>query len=77
MTEKVPCKELDDVRFIYSPDWYNLTPQDENGNDIYVYLTAGEEHELTLEAIPGSIGEVMQRLTTLYSSLTSTTEEYL
>ena len=45
---KVPCKELDDVRFIYSADWYNLTPQDENGNDIYVYLTAGEEHELTL-----------------------------
>ena len=68
---KVPCKELDDVKFIYSPDWYNLTPQDENGNDIYVYLTAGEEHELTLEAIPG------RDLTTLYLSLTSTTEEYL
>lgn len=66
---KVPCKELDDVRFIYSPDWYNLTPQDENGNDIYVYLTAGEEHELTLEAIPGSIGAVMQRLDDLILEL--------
>lgn len=66
---KVPCKELDDVRFIYSADWYNLTPQDENGNDIYVYLTAGEEHELTLEAIPGSIGEVMQRLDDLVLEL--------
>lgn len=66
---KVPCKEMDNVRFIYSSDWYNITPQDEEGNDIYVYLTAGEEHTLTLEAIPGSIGAVMQRLDDLVLEL--------
>ncbi len=66
---KVPCKELDDVQFIYSSDWYNVTPKDADGNDIYVYLTAGEEHTITLEAIPGSIGAVMQRLDDLVLEL--------
>lgn len=66
---EVPCKELDDVQFIYSPDWYALTPKDASGNDIYVYLTAGEEHTITLEAIPGSIGAVMQRLDDLILEL--------
>ena len=65
----VPCKELDDVQFVYSPDWQSVTPKDEAGNDIYIYLTAGEEHTITLEAIPGSIGEVMQRLDDLVLEL--------
>lgn len=66
---EVPCKELDDVMFVYSPDWYGLVPKDAEGNDIYVYLTAGETHTLTLEAIPGSIGAVMQRLDDLILEL--------
>ena len=66
---EVPCKELDDVQFVYSPDWQAVTPKDEAGNDIYVYLTAGVEHTITMEAIPGSIGEVMQRLDDLILEL--------
>ncbi len=66
---KVPCKELDCVQFVYSPDWYAVTPKDAEGNDIYVYLEAGEEHTITLEAVPGSIGEVMQRLDDLVLEL--------
>lgn len=66
---KVPCKELDDVQFVYSPDWYNVTPKDAEGNDIYVYLEGGVEHTITLEAIPGSIGASMQRLDDLVLEL--------
>lgn len=66
---KVPCKELDDIQFIYSSDWYDVTPKDADGNDIYLYITAGEEHTITLEAIPGSIGAVMQRLDDLVLEL--------
>lgn len=66
---EVPCKELDDVQFVYSPDWQAVTPKDEAGNDIYIFLKAGEEHTITMEAIPGSIGEVMQRLDDLVLEL--------
>lgn len=66
---EVPCKELDDVQFVYSPDWYNVTPKDAEGNDIYVYLEGGVEHTITLEAIPGSIGASMQRLDDLVLEL--------
>ena len=66
---KVPCKELDDVQFVYSSDWYNVTPKDAEGNDIYVYLEGGVEHTITLEAIPGSIGASMQRLDDLVLEL--------
>ncbi len=65
----VPCKELDCIQFMYSHDWQCITPKDGEGNDIYLYLTAGEEHTLTLEAVPGSIGEVMQRLDNLVLEL--------
>ncbi|MBQ2797844.1 MAG: extracellular solute-binding protein [Ruminiclostridium sp.] len=66
---KVPCKELDDVQFVYSPDWQAVTPKDEAGNDIYLFLKAGVEHTITMEAIPGSIGAVMQRLDDLVLEL--------
>ncbi len=66
---KVPCKEMDCVQFVYSPDWYAVTPKDADGNDIYIYLEAGKEHTMTLEAVPGSIGAVMQRLDDLVLEL--------
>jgi ABC-type glycerol-3-phosphate transport system substrate-binding protein len=58
---EVPCEELNQVKFYYSTDWSVVTPQDEDGNDIYVYLSAGE-HELSMEVIPGEIGESMRQL---------------
>lgn len=57
----VPNSAFDDVKFYYDNDWQVSSPTDENGDDAYVYLTAGT-HELTLEAIPGEIGEYMRRL---------------
>ena len=38
-----------------------VVPQDENGDPAYVYLEPGK-HELSLEVIPGEIGESMRRL---------------
>ena len=75
---EVPCKELDDITFKYDPNWYNrhlIDPSkqkagedgkrqpytDGGDDDMYFYLTEGE-HTITLEVIPGSIGDVMRRL---------------
>ena len=57
----VPNEYYDDVLFPYQANWYCQGVTDENGNPVYVYLTAGK-HTFTMEAIPGSIGAVMQRL---------------
>ena len=64
----VPCKELDDIKIQYDPNWQTVEFCDDNGNPIYVYLEAGK-NELRLEAIPGDIGEVMQRLDDLIFEL--------
>ncbi len=58
----VPNTYYDDVMFPYSNNWYAQGVEDENGEKVYVYLTAGEKHTITMEAIPGDIGEIMQRL---------------
>ena len=81
----VPCEELDDVTFKYDPNWYNRhlidpskqksgdegknQPYNDGGDDdMYFYLEEGE-HTITLEVIPGSIGEVMRRLDDLVYNL--------
>lgn len=64
----VPCKELDDVKIQYDPDWQTVEFSDANGQPIYLHLTAGK-HRIMLEAIPGDIGEVMQRLDDLIFDL--------
>lgn len=64
----VPCQELDGVKFQYDPNWKTKELSDENGETIYVYLTSGK-HEFTLEAIPGDIGKVMERLDDLIYTL--------
>ncbi len=58
---EVPSEPFDQIKFYYSSDWQTVVPQDSTGEDAYVYLTAGT-HTLTLEAIPGEIGETMRRL---------------
>ncbi|MDR0197480.1 MAG: extracellular solute-binding protein, partial [Oscillospiraceae bacterium] len=58
---EVPCEEFNLQQFKYSPRWYRQSFVDENGEDIYLYLERGV-HYITLEAVPGDIGETMQRL---------------
>lgn len=66
----VPNKESDQVKFYYNTEWDVTTPKDADGNVIYYYLEAGE-HELTMEAVPGEIGEVMSDLDDVVYATTS------
>lgn len=65
---EVPNDQMDIVSFRYDPNWYAQTLQDNEGNDMYLYLKAGE-HTITMEVVPGSIGEVMRRLDDLVYTL--------
>ena len=58
---KVPCKEAEQIKFYYSTVWDCVSPTDADGNVLYFYLEAGE-HTLTLEAMPGEIGDIMRQL---------------
>ncbi len=59
---QVLCEDMDQVRFYYSTD-FEVTPvQTAEGEDLYIYLTAGEKHTITMEAVPGAIGAYMQEL---------------
>lgn len=58
---KVPFDIADNIRFNYSTDWYTQELTDTSGDTAYIYLTAGD-HEISLEATPGDLGETMQRL---------------
>lgn len=58
---EVPCRELDQVSFFYDKDWSVTTPKTADGEDIYVYLSGGD-HTITLECVPGKIGEPLRRL---------------
>ena len=64
----VPNKELDIVAFPYDPNWYSQTLKDSSGNDLYLYLESGE-HTITMEVVPGDIGEIMRRLDDLVYKL--------
>ena len=58
---KVPCAEAELVKFYYSTTWECVTPVDADNNTLYFYVEAGD-HTLTLEAVPGEIGDVMRKL---------------
>lgn len=65
---EVPNKTLDCVGFAYDANWYTQVLKDDDGNDMYLYLEAGE-HTITMEAVPGDIGEIMRRLDDLVYTL--------
>lgn len=61
---EVPCAQADQIKFYYDSNWSVTVPsvsEDENADPLYFYLTAGQ-HSLTLEAVPGEIGEIMGEL---------------
>ncbi len=59
---EVLCEELDQVKFYYDTDFRLTTVENADGEAIYIYLTADEDHSITMEAIPGEIGESMRQL---------------
>ena len=58
---EVPVKEFEAQKFKYSSKWQQQSFVDNNGEDIYIFLEKGTNY-ITLEAVPGEIGETMQRL---------------
>lgn len=59
---EVPCEELNQIKFYYDTNWQTVMPTDANGDALYVYLTGGEDHTITMEVMPGEIGESMRVL---------------
>lgn len=67
---EVPCLEANQIKFYYDTDWSITTPKSENGDDLYFYLQAGT-NTISLEAIPGEIGEIMGNLDELVYNINS------
>ena len=49
---QVLCQEMDQVKFYYNTDFQMTNVQDSDGEDVYVYLTAGEDHTITWRPFP-------------------------
>jgi len=65
---KVPCRELDGVKFPYGTDWSVVCP--ESGDEsVYVWLEGGRDHTFTMEAVPGEIGAYLRRLGSVVADL--------
>lgn len=58
----VPSEEFDQVKFYYDTDFRMTAVENADGEAVYVYLTAGEDHTITMEVIPGEIGDSMRQL---------------
>lgn len=67
---EVPCLEANQIKFCYDTDWSITTPKSENGDDLYFYLQAGT-NTISLEAVPGEIGEIMGNLDELVYNINS------
>ncbi len=72
---EVPNEGMDIVSFPYDPNWYNQflsadkpTSAGQKLDPMYLYLDAGE-HTITMEVVPGDIGEIMRRLDDLVYTL--------
>ena len=66
--DKVVCEEMDQVKFYYDNDWDVVSPK-ADGDNIYVYLDASVDHTITLEAIPGEIGDSLRKLDDVVADL--------
>lgn len=67
--DKVQCAEMDDVKFFYDTNWNVVSPKTSDGDFVYVYLTADVDHTITMEAIPGEIGQSIIKLNNIVSEL--------
>lgn len=73
---KIPNDAFGQIRFYYDNDW-SLTPVTHGDSSAYVYLTAGQEHTITLEAMPGEIGDYMRRLESTVADLNTCYQQIL
>ena len=71
--DEVPNIRSEQIKFYYDTDWNVVVPSesdDEAATPLYYHLTAGT-HTLTLEAVPGEIGQIMGELDDLTSDINS------
>ena len=73
---EIPNDAFSQIRFYYDNDW-TLTPVTAGDGDAYVYLTAGKAHTITLEAMPGEIGEYMRQLESTVAGLNACYKQIL
>lgn len=64
------------VKFYYDNDW-TLTSVQSGGDYAYIYLKGGEKHTITLEAMPGEIGEFMRKLESVVTDLNTCYKQIL
>ena len=60
---------MDRVKFPYDRDWDVVSPETADGEDIYVYLDATRDHTITMEAVPGEIGDSLRKLDSVVADL--------
>ena len=65
---QVPFEELSAVRFNYTPQWKNMLLGGESG-PYSIYLTAGEEHIITMENVVGDLTDTMGVLQAVVANL--------
>ncbi|EWM52784.1 hypothetical protein RF007C_14295 [Ruminococcus flavefaciens 007c] len=58
---KVPCQELERVRFGYDTEWSVTVPKS-GSEPVYIWLEGDRSHTLSMEAVPGEIGDYLRRL---------------
>ena len=68
--DKVPCRELESVKFRYDNDW-NITVPDSDGESIYIYLTADRDHFFSMECVAGETGDSIRKLQDITADLNS------
>ena len=68
---EVPCDDMSEVRFYYSTDFELTEVKTSDNKELYIYLTAGETHTLSMEVVPGAIGSYIQRLDDIVYNLSS------
>ncbi|MCQ2416274.1 MAG: extracellular solute-binding protein [Oscillospiraceae bacterium] len=73
---EIPNTACSQVKFYYDSSW-NLTTVSDGEEPAYVYLTANEAHTLTMEVMPGEIGEYMRRLEDVVTDLNTCYKQIL
>ena len=66
---EIPCEETEQLKFYYDNDWNLVSPKTESGDYIYVYLDADKDHTVTLECVPGEIGDYLRKLDDIVADL--------
>lgn len=66
---EVPFEEADLISFNFSNSWQGKSLSNENGETLYVYLTAGEKHTIRLENVVGALSDSIATINSIVVEL--------